>query len=74
MVTGKRKGDCMCNPSYSPNEVAKATGIDPSHIDSAIRSGELDARVIGHQVVVLQHDLNRWLDRQPLLVLASTRE
>jgi hypothetical protein len=64
----------MCNPSYSPKDVAKATGIDVSHIDLAIRSGELNARVIGHQVVVLKKDLTAWLEKQPSLVLARTRE
>ena len=58
----------MCKPSYTPNEAAKATGLDPSHIDAAIRSGDLEAHKIGFQVVILRGSLTKWIRKQPLLL------
>lgn len=61
----------MCQPSYIPDDAAVATGLDISHIDAAIRSGELEARTVGHQLVITKRALNKWLKKQPLLVLTK---
>lgn len=63
----------MCQPSYTPDDAAVATGLDISHIDAAIRSGDLRARVVGYQLVVTSRDLKKWLASQPLLVLTKVR-
>ena len=68
-VPATEKANRMCKPSYTPSEAAIATGLDLSHIDHAIREGDLPARLVGHQIVVTKRDVNDWLRRQPLLVL-----
>ena len=61
----------MCRPSYTPEDAAIATGLDLSHIENAMRAGDLEARVIGFQVVITSRALKKWLHAQPLLVLAE---
>ena len=63
----------MCKPSYSPREAAEATGLAKMHIDEAIRSGELEARMVGDQAIILSGALKRWLKTQRVLVPSTSR-
>ena len=51
---------------YRPLQIAKALGLSKSLVYAAIRNGELKAIQIGTALIVMEADLQRWLEDRRL--------
>ena len=51
---------------YRPMQIAKALGLSKSLVYDAIRKGDLPAVQVGTALIVLEADLQRWLEDRRL--------